>query len=174
MRGRQDQRADLRQIEPQWKFPSQHAAFFPAAATGHDLHAAQTVGLRGAQKGPQRLKRMVRGHAVQIELTGAFQFPALKSPPGRSIDTGRLTADTNRGRFRRRLRGRRLPESLGGQAASRRNGLRRGRIGPSGRVGRSDGGATRQRRNLTNEMRPFRRLGRGHRAGAGSHGAVTG
>ena len=50
MRGAQHQRADVRQVEPERQFPPDRAAGLPVAAAGHDLHAAQPLGMGGAQE----------------------------------------------------------------------------------------------------------------------------
>jgi hypothetical protein len=102
MRRRQNHWPDFRQVEPKRQLSTQHTATVGTAAARHDLHAAQSVGMGSSQKRAQRVKRMLRRHAMQIELSCAAQLAAVKSLPGGGIDPRRLAANTDRRRPDRR------------------------------------------------------------------------
>src|SRR5579863_8559233 len=68
----EDERPKLRQRQPIWHLPLEHAAFAGALAcstsafTGDDQHDLGTVGLRALQEAEQAAVRLALRHSVQI------------------------------------------------------------------------------------------------------------
>ena len=95
MRRGQHHRADLRQVEPDRQLSHQHATAVrmprPVTISTHRNRSAWAA----RRNASQRVKRVLRRHAVQIELSGTAQLAAVKSLPGRTIEPRRLTANSN-------------------------------------------------------------------------------
>ncbi len=149
----QHQRADVRQIEPQRELSPEHAAVLAIAPPSDDFDAPEAIVVGRAEERSQRMKRLLRGHAMQIEFPVAGEFAAAKTLPNGGIDSGGLTPHAER---LRPCRG--LP-----QAWSMTSGLR-SRLGRRVRrgLGRRRGGVpTSKRRDPLGEHGPCRRVGLG-------------
>ena len=93
MRGGQNYRPQLGEIEPERQLAAENPARFPDASPGDDLDASQAVSLRGIKEAGERVEGALGCAAMQVERARGGKLARAKSLPGRVINTGRLQAD---------------------------------------------------------------------------------
>src|SRR5690349_6034774 len=96
MRGGQDQRPEVREVEPEGELAPKHAAGFSRPSSGYDLDTAHPVGARRLKEMHERMEAALGGAAVEIQTPCRRELAGTESLPSGVIHTRRLQANRDR------------------------------------------------------------------------------
>ena len=96
MRGCEHQRPDIRPVQPVPELAADHTSRAAAAATGDDLDAAQPVCLSGPEEVRDRVERLLRREAMQVQCSAHRQLAGAETLPVRPVHAPRRFTDRQR------------------------------------------------------------------------------
>ena len=94
--GCQYHRPNIRPVQPVPELAADHPSRAAAAAAGDDFDATQPVGLSGPEEVRDRVERLLRRQAMQVQRPAHRQLAGAETLPARPIHAARCFADRQR------------------------------------------------------------------------------